>query len=214
VKPLLHAARLYARGRAGAGAAADGDSGTREAEADADAEVDGWTELLLAKAPMLLEYFSLGIAAVDLGTSTSSSSSSSSSSTSTTSASTVCITCLPQLCPQYSPPLAQLPLLLLRLATRVDWSAEEPCFEGVARAIAAAYAVQRQGYLLAGPSAAETDPASAQAAKRALLEHIIGEVVLPHMKAHKFVPPSSCFGAGALVRVAALEDLYKIFERC
>ena len=44
---------------------------------------------------------------------------------------------------RYVPPLNGLPLFMLRLAGRVDWSEETACFESIAREIASFY---RQTY--------------------------------------------------------------------
>ena len=46
---------------------------------------------------------------------------------------------LPQLIDGYAPPLNALPLFTLRLASHVDWSAEEPCFDSLARLLASFY---------------------------------------------------------------------------
>ena len=48
---------------------------------------------------------------------------------------------LPQLVDGYVPPMLGLPLFVWRLATQVDWSQEQPCFEGITRQLAAFYRV-------------------------------------------------------------------------
>ena len=44
---------------------------------------------------------------------------------------------LPQLVDGYVPPMLGLPLFVWRLATQVDWSQEQPCFEGITRQVRA-----------------------------------------------------------------------------
>ncbi|MES1916201.1 MAG: hypothetical protein MHM6MM_008044 [Cercozoa sp. M6MM] len=47
---------------------------------------------------------------------------------------------LPELAPRYTPPLLDLPLFLLRLATNVDWSQEKQCFVDISNELANFYA--------------------------------------------------------------------------
>ena len=171
--------------------------------------VDKCCILLLEKAPMLQEYFSLGFEYL------ASNHQDAAQNPSEDPEKEVFLTFIPELCPNYIPPLAKLPLFLLHLAEKVDWTAELPCFEGVAKALAAFYAVEEAGYILSDGAPGGSNSASQRRIDaETLLEHIIGTIVLPHMKKHKFVPPSVCFGTGGVVEVACLEDLYKIFERC
>ncbi|BEJ16863.1 hypothetical protein CspHIS471_0602640 [Cutaneotrichosporon sp. HIS471] len=79
-----------------------------------DEVVDKCTALLMSKADMVDEYFSLSLTDGKVNS-------------------------LPLLLKGYTPNLDRLPHLLLCLATRVDWDDEKECFEGVLREIAFFY---------------------------------------------------------------------------
>ncbi|GMK58343.1 hypothetical protein CspeluHIS016_0503750 [Cutaneotrichosporon spelunceum] len=95
-------------------ALAAGDEPLAEHGLNVDEVVEKCSALLLAKADMLDEYFSLSMQAG-------------------------AVTTLPLLLRGYTPNLDRLPHLLLCLATRVDWDNERECFEGVLREIAFFY---------------------------------------------------------------------------
>jgi DNA mismatch repair protein MLH1 len=104
---------------------------------------------------------------------------------------------LPDLLPGYTPDAAVLPIFLLRLATEVDWEDETTCFTGVAHEL---------GILFSEiPGASDDDVAEATP--------ILANQIFPALKAY-LAPPRRLGDAGAVVQVAALEELYKVFERC
>jgi DNA mismatch repair protein MLH1 len=76
------------------------------------------TELLVSKAPMLVEYF--GIEITSLG----------------------CLAKLPILLDNYIPSLMKLPMFLFHLATRVDWTTERTCFQNIAAELGLFYAIE------------------------------------------------------------------------
>jgi DNA mismatch repair protein MLH1 len=78
-------------------------------------------ELLLAKAPMLREYFALDIGETG---------------------GRVELRALPALCDGYAPSLLGLPEFLLRLACNTDWTAEQVCFADIARHLGALHALR------------------------------------------------------------------------
>lgn len=55
---------------------------------------------------------------------------------------TGCIAAIPVIIKSYVPPMGALPLFLFYLSTRVEFSAEQQCFQSVAREIAEFYAIR------------------------------------------------------------------------
>ena len=96
-------------------------SGWREADGDRGALARKAAGLLVETSEMLAEYLSLEIDGDGR------------------------LVSLPQLVDGYVPPLNVLPNFVWRLATKVDWTAEQPCFDGLATELAAFYRVARAG---------------------------------------------------------------------
>ncbi|RLN86778.1 hypothetical protein BBJ28_00016585 [Nothophytophthora sp. Chile5] len=128
--------------------------------------------LLVANGPMLAEYFSIDIDSQGM------------------------LRTLPRLLPDHEPSIHSLPEFVFQLATEVNWEEEEPCFEGVAQALARWYGEMRY-------------PASAER-EALVLEHVL----FPATKAAAFSPPNELNDAQLITPVACLTNLYKIFERC
>ena len=112
---------------------------------------------------------------------------------------------LPIIFPHYFPSIDYLPNFLSLLANNVDWSAEETCFGGVARAFSGLYAL-RQTHP-PDDSLSGTEDVTAARPLQWQIEHSIFPA------ARKFLP-STDFAHGGLIEIARLEDLYKVFERC
>ena len=119
---------------------------------------------------------------------------------------------LPELLQGHRPLPEVLPLFLIRLATEVNWEDEKLCFESIATILAWYYA----------QLPVETDRAQQSTmdrqwrAKRLLGDRgsqILQHQILPAMKAY-FIPPKEFADDGSVVQVAALEQLYRVFERC
>jgi DNA mismatch repair protein MLH1 len=151
------------------------------------------TEEIMARGPMLAEYFSIGLEEGQLSY-------------------------LPELLDGHRPAPEALPLFLLSLATDVDYADERTCFEGVATALAVYYArlpieEEDMGQPQQEPisSLQQKKLASRAVGSRGL--HILRNQVLPGLKQH-FLPPKEFADDGTVVQVAALEHLYKTFERC
>lgn len=91
------------------------------------------------------------------------------------------------------PAMGHLPMYLLRLATEVDWSCEKACFETFSRETARFYG--RTSYTT------EEDHWNWQ------IEHIHYDFI------KKYLIPSEQFKT-SILRIASLQNLYKVFERC
>ena len=143
---------------------------------------------------------------------------------------------LPQLIDGYVPPLNGLPSFVRRLADEVDWTNEQPCFDGLARQLAEFYRMDHvgratnevssgsvEGGLEGGEGGAGggTEGGAEGGAEGALRrsEGACGElwtmqhVLLPAIR-RGYEPPSLHASNGAVVQLACTEMLYKVFERC
>ncbi|KAE8270188.1 hypothetical protein A4X09_0g2166 [Tilletia walkeri] len=112
--------------------------------------------------------------------------------------------------------------LLLRLATEVSWAEEKACFRGIAREVARASVpcvdgldVRQFGETEAGDGEATAE----QARDREEWERqawIVQHVWFAQMSPERcgFVAPKSLLEGGAVMQVANLPDLYRVFERC
>eukprot|EP01135_Chromosphaera_perkinsii_P004564 Nk52_evm34s288 gene=Nk52_evmTU34s288 len=118
-----------------------------------------------------------------------------------------CICCLPVLFPDYVPELNRLPIFLLRLAAEVEWDSERECFDTISKEIAEFYAFRKL-------VSQETE-----ASKGIVLcngktyEWNVAHILHPLLKSSLF-PPAVLGTNGAILKVASLHDLYKVFERC
>jgi DNA mismatch repair protein MLH1 len=159
------------------------------------------TALLVSKADMLEEYFRITITTDGM------------------------LTGLPELLPNYFPQLEMLPTFLLRLATDTDWEEEQPCFVGIAEGLASFYAYLPEDQTTTGVDT-DPDPRGATSPPAASRSGVAAPVLLSATGAELFQtaiypalrallhPPRVCARDGTVVQVAALEQLYKVFERC
>ena len=110
---------------------------------------------------------------------------------------------IPQLLPSFLPPLWKLPAFFIHLGTEVDWTNEASCFSSFLRALAKLYSLapeqRMDGSVMPG---GETPLAWA-------IEHTL----FPALRG-AFYPPSALATNGAVLQIAQLQDLYKVFERC
>jgi DNA mismatch repair protein MLH1 len=139
------------------------------------------------------------------------------------------LTALPQLVENYTPPLALLPLFLLRLASEVDWSSELECFRTLASELASFYALSPGMYINGESATSDAAAAAAAAAPNAgdvtvvddghiakslqQLQVIVQHTLFPAFRKH-FVVPQKVLDTACIVQVADLHQMYKIFERC
>ena len=146
------------------------------------------TDLLVSKREMLDDYFSIVITKEGS------------------------LSGLPILVDQYYPLLHQIPMFLLRVATEVDWDSEKGCFQSLAREIAKLYTMR--------PIERENDDAATQSTQNNISDpnvpdwkFTVEHILFPQLKSF-FVPDQSVTSSGAILQVADLHDLYKVFERC
>ncbi|XP_052744921.1 DNA mismatch repair protein Mlh1 [Bicyclus anynana] len=105
---------------------------------------------------------------------------------------------LPLLLDGHTPFMGALPTYLVRLVTEINWESEKECFDTLCRQTAIFYSQSN-------PDTVE-DIVKSEMWKQ---EHVI----FPAIK-RNFLPPVSFVSNGAILQIASLSDLYKVFERC
>lgn len=104
---------------------------------------------------------------------------------------------IPMLLDGYVPNLNQLPFFIMRLVTEVDWDVEMECFQLVGREISRFYAIRE----------------SLEGTERSPWRRVIEHTVMPSLR-KELMPPESLLKEGAVLQLADLHELYKVFERC
>uniref|UniRef100_A0A6B2L7V0 DNA mismatch repair protein Mlh1 C-terminal domain-containing protein n=1 Tax=Arcella intermedia TaxID=1963864 RepID=A0A6B2L7V0_9EUKA len=102
---------------------------------------------------------------------------------------------LPQILPGYVPEIGALATFILRLSTEVDWEEEQTCFETLCREFAEFYSIA---------------PDEENETKR---YWTIEQILFPAFR-RRFQVPSTAAEDGSIIRIASLDKLYKVFERC
>jgi DNA mismatch repair protein MLH1 len=163
-------------------------------ELDWDEVVQSVREVLIAKAALLLEYFSMEV----------------------TPEGELCS--IPLLMKGYTPSMAKLPQFLLRLGPHVNWNDEKGCFQTLLRELASFY-VPESLPLPPSPTPeasgkgkqklAEEDPEIA--ARRAKVREAIEHVIFPACKSRLVATKGLLKG---VMEIANLKGLYRVFERC
>ena len=129
------------------------------------------------------------------------------------------IRALPQIVDGFVPDMIYLPLFVYGLATKVEWQYEHECFETIARQLSEFYVPrppnpQAQSQVQEG-SAGSEGSADKSSWKKTIqtYEWTIQHVLFPNVRTLLY-PPTSYASDGTFVQIAALENLYKVFERC
>lgn len=111
------------------------------------------------------------------------------------------LTTLPALLEGHLPLPEALPMFLLRLASDVCWASEKECFRDIATQIASCY------------SQLTTRPYEAGASPEGSLSALLIGLLLPAVRA-LLKAPREIINDDTIVQIAALDQLYKVFERC
>jgi DNA mismatch repair protein MLH1 len=163
-------------------------------ELDWDEVVESVREVLIGKAALLQEYFSIEI----------------------TPEGELCS--IPLLTKGYTPSMAKLPQFLLRLGPHVNWNEEKGCFQTLLRELASFYVPES---LPLPPSA--TPDASGKgkqklaeedaeiATRRVKVREAIEHVIFPACKSRLVATKGLLKG---VMEIANLKGLYRVFERC
>jgi DNA mismatch repair protein MLH1 len=163
-------------------------------EVDWDEVVESVREVLIGKAALLLEYFSMEI----------------------TEQGELCS--IPLLMKGYTPSMAKLPQFLLRLGPHVNWNEEKGCFQTLLRELASFYVPEA---LPLPPSASPDSSAEGKqkvvqedaeiAARREKVQKAVEHIIFPACKARLVATKGLLNG---VMEIANLKGLYRVFERC
>jgi DNA mismatch repair ATPase MutL len=164
-------------------------SGEKLTQEEVWATAEKAAALLCAKAPLLEEYFSVVIDAED-GT----------------------LRALPVLIAGHTPALEALPAFLLSLCRRVNWEDEMECFRTVALAVAAFYSTLSTEYPLVIDTSRDP-PGRAFPPLTRVADEMLRSLLYPAMRMY-LIPHRARAVDHTVVQIAALEQLYKVFERC
>ncbi|XP_044744859.1 DNA mismatch repair protein Mlh1 [Coccinella septempunctata] len=104
---------------------------------------------------------------------------------------------VPLLLDNYFPSMTDLPMYIIRLATEVNWDSEKDCFDTFARETARYYAI------ITLDTKFESND----------WQWVVQQVVYPAIKDF-FIPPKEFTENAAILEIANLPSLYKVFERC
>jgi DNA mismatch repair protein MLH1 len=118
---------------------------------------------------------------------------------------------VPLLLKGYTPSLAKLPRFLLRLGPHVDWMAEKECFATFLRELASYY-VPEQLPPTPGPEDPEEGLSEDLKVRRQQINKAVEDVLFPAFRARLIA--TKALMKGAIVEIANLKGLYRVFERC
>ena len=168
---------------------------------------------LAEKAPMLKEYFSIKLEKVKVYN----------SSRQNQQVESLRITGLPVLLEGHSPQPHGLPLFLLRLATEVNWLEEQECFKDICTELAFFYSELPSTPLPSKEASSDnnTQPRMNDVAGSRDNYDFIGYEAKYYVKhtvfpaiSYLLMPPKRFNENGAVIKLANLNSLYKVFERC
>ncbi|XP_068915087.1 DNA mismatch repair protein Mlh1 [Tenebrio molitor] len=104
---------------------------------------------------------------------------------------------LPLLLDSYTPDISGLPVYVLRLATEVNWESEKECFDSFAKETALYYSQMSEDSAWEGND------------WKWITEHVVYAAIKEY-----FIPPKKFIDNVAILEIASLPNLYKVFERC
>ena len=125
---------------------------------------------------------------------------------------------IPLLLDKYIPPLEGLAMLVLRLATEVNWEEEKECFLTLCRELAIFFSV-RKGFVdfdekfEANNNKGHIVKNNSNENNSKKWEWTVEHIIYRAMKEHLCVP-TNMSSNGCILQLANLLDLYKVFERC
>lgn len=140
---------------------------------------DSSLDRFLQKRTMLAEYFSLDISEDGM------------------------LSSMPLLLSGYIPQIGKMPNLLYCMVSKVDWSAEKPCFEGLLSELARFHVPEIP------PE--QPDESTSLTQQRTDIRQMTEQCVFSAFK-RRFLAPKSLLST--LTEIADLPGLYRIFERC
>lgn len=124
---------------------------------------------------------------------------------------------LPELLAGHTPTPEGLPMFLLRLATETNWEDETQCFRSIATEIGFLYAslpIEYNVNLSADISVTEKTAEISRSFPGAIGNELFSSILMPAIRSHLIAPKQCAEDGNTVVQLAALEQLYKIFERC
>lgn len=158
-----------------------------EDDFDVQDVVDTISTQLIESRDMLLEYFSMEISEDGY------------------------LISIPLLLKGYNPSMAKLPRFLLRLGPYIVWTEEKECFQTFLRELASYY-VPEQLPPSGGPEDAEEGINEEQKARRKEIVKVVEDVMFPAFRTRLIA--TKALSKGAVVEIANLKGLYRVFERC
>ncbi|TDZ47235.1 DNA mismatch repair protein MLH1 [Colletotrichum trifolii] len=162
-----------------------------EDDFDVDQVVEKVTDQLIERREMLSEYFSLEVSPVGE------------------------LLSIPLLLKGYTPAMVKLPRFLLRLGPCVNWVDEKECFESFLRELASFYVPEQLPPTVGGDPGENDEEAHLDEellARRRNVRWALEHVFFPAFKA-RLIATTPLMKA-AVLEVADLKGLYKVFERC
>ena len=147
---------------------------------------------------------------------------------------------LPDLLPGYLPDPSGLPLFLLRLVTETNWDDELLCFQSIAREIGYYYSTlslenkenkenekenneEKDNLNIEETNKTEKSEKTDKSQKNQMSQNFLlspssaelfSSFLFPAIRSHLVAPKGCAEDGSTVVQLAALEQLYKIFERC
>jgi DNA mismatch repair protein MLH1 len=117
---------------------------------------------------------------------------------------------LPEIIRGYVPDLSLLPLVLLRLATDVDYDSPSTAMATIAQHLASLFFVPSN---VPSSSTSILSSSSFLPMPDSRWSHHVQNMLLPQLF-RGLRPPSQFANDGTVARIASLEEFYKVFERC